>query len=624
MGNVFLFEQQIGRRSSFSPGTRIVPPCRHNVELFLMANETNNQEAPGLFVADEWEERTYEYLADGVMVLDPQLRIVAFGEGAERITGYSREEAVGQNCQMLFRCGVSGQNCPAAITLSAGDPVTNFHCEIFTKDDDRIPVCVNSSPVRDREGKVSSAVVAFRNVAEVRDLAMRLAEANIRMAGEKEKLSSILNSIADGVFTVDSRYRVTSFNRAAGEITGFRPEEVIGRPCHTVFRSTVCREECPLKTTVRTGEPVTNYEVEILDRHNRAKPISVSTALLRDSDGRIIGGVETFRDLSRLKELAEQVRVKYSFANIVGKSESMQQVFQVIRDVAPTNTTVLIQGETGTGKEVVARAIHYTSPRRDMPFVPVSCGALPDSLLESELFGHVRGAFTGASSDRPGRFELADGGTLLLDEIGEVSPALQIKLLRVIETKEFERLGDRKTTTVDVRIIAATNRDLRESVSEGRFREDLYYRLNVLSIKMPPLRERAEDVPLLVRHFIEAFNEDTGKRIQGVSQKTMDILVDYPWPGNVRQLENAIEHAFIHCTGPLIHPRHLPEELQRPHAPIIDRVSTTERPIDSLEKELILSALHRASFRRSEAARFLGISRSSLWRKMKKHGIETP
>jgi len=588
-----------------------------------MQNENDSEKGAASLVTQEWDEATYEYLADGVMVLDRQLTIVAFGEGAERITGYSREEAVDQKCDLLFRCGVSGQTCPAAVTLSTGRPVANFHCEVFTKDDDQIPVCVNSSPVRDKEGKVSSAVVTFRNVAEVRDLTLKLCEANVRMAREKEKLSSILNSIADGVFTVDQEYHVTSFNKAAEKITGFQREDVIGKACHTIFRSSICRGECPLKATVRTGEPVTNYEIEILDKNNQIRPISVSTALLRDSDGRIIGGVETFRDLSQLKELSEQLRVKYSFANIVGKSEVMQRVFRVIREVAPTNTTVLIQGETGTGKELVARAIHYTSPRKDKPFVAVSCAALPDSLLESELFGHVRGAFTGAESDRPGRFELADGGTLFLDEIGEVSPALQVKLLRVIETKEFERLGDRKTTRVDVRFIAATNRNLQQSVAEGRFREDLYYRLNVLAIRIPLLRERAEDIPLLVEHFIEAFNEQTGKGIRGVAQKTMDILVDYPWPGNVRQLENAIEHAFIHCTGELIQPRHLPEEFYGPHTSFIEKVSDKERPLDALEKELILSALERASYRRSEAARLLGISRSSLWRKMKKHGIES-
>jgi PAS domain S-box-containing protein len=417
-----------------------------------------------------------------------------------------------RNAASCSRCGVSGQTCPATVTLSTGQPVLNFRCDIFTKDDDEIPICVSGSPIRDPEGNVSSVVLTFRNVAELRELMVRVTETNLRLAAEKGKLSSILNSIADGVFTVDSEYRVTSFNRAAQEITGFLAQEVIGKPCHIVFRSTVCREECPLKRTVRTGEPVTNYEIEILDRHNRIKPISVSTALLRDSDWHIIGGVETFRDLSQLKELAAQVRVKYSFANIVGKSEPMQRVFRVVRDVAPTNTTVLLEGETGTGKEVVARAIHHTSPRKEKPFVAVCCAALPDSLLENELFGHVKGAFTGADSDRPGRFELADGGTLFLDEIGEVSPALQVKLLRVIERKEFERLGDRKTTKVDVRIVAATNRDLQQSVTEGKFRQDLYYRLNVLAMRLPPLRERAEDIPLLVRHFIESFNAQTGKK----------------------------------------------------------------------------------------------------------------
>ena len=586
-----------------------------------MPNEIDNQRPSDFLSASDWDERSYEYLADGVMVLDHQLTIVAFGEGAERITGYTREEVVGQKCDILFRCGISGEACPAAATLSIGQPVANFRCDVFTKNDDQIPICVSSSPIRDNTGKVSGAVLTFRNVAEVWELMLRLEETNVRLAAEKGKLSSILNSIADGVFTVDSEYRITSFNKAAQDITGFLANEAIGKPCHTVFRSTVCREECPLKTTVRTGEPVSNFEIEIVDRHNRLKPISVSTALLKDTDGRIVGGVETFRDLSQLKELSEQLHVKYSFASIIGKSHAMQDVFRVIRSAAPSNTTVLIQGDTGTGKEVVARAIHHTSPRKDKPFVAVSCAALPDSLLENELFGHVRGAFTGADSDQPGRFELANDGTLFLDEIGEVSPALQVKLLRVIERKEFERLGDRKTTKVDVRFIAATNRDLQQGVADGKFREDLYYRLNVLTIKLPPLRERAEDIPLLVRHFIERFNAQTGKEIQGVAQKTMDILVDYAWPGNVRQLENAIEHAFIHCTGGLIQPRHLPEELQRPDRSLIGRVAAAERPFDSLEKELILNALEKASYRRSEAARLLGMSRSSLWRKMKKHGI---
>ncbi len=589
-----------------------------------MASETESQRPAEALAGDEWDEGDYGYLADGVMVLDHQLTIVAWSEGAERITSYSREEAVGQKCDLLFQCGLPGRTCPGATTLSTAQPVANFHCQVFTKDHDQIPLCVNSSPVRDKEGKVSGAVVVFRDVAEVRDLTLRLSEANTRIATEKEKLSSIVNSIADGVFTVDEEYRVTSFNKAAQEITGFSPEEVIGEPCHRVFRSTICRGECPLKATVRTGEPVTSHEIEILDRHNRLKPISVSTALLRDSDGQIVGAVETFRDLSRLKELTEQLRVKYSFANILGKSEVMQKVFRVIRDAAPCGTTVLIEGETGTGKELVARAIHHTSPRMHKPFVAVSCGALPDSLLESELFGHVRGAFTGAESDRPGRFELANGGTLFLDEIGEVSPALQVKLLRVIETREFERLGDRKTTRVDVRFIAATNRDLRKDVSSGRFREDLFYRVNVLAIRLPPLRERVEDIPLLVEHFVRVFNEQRGKKIRGVSQETMDILVDYPWPGNVRQLENAIEHAFIHCTGGLIQPHHLPEELQQPHRWVVERASAADRPLESLEKEIIMVALERTSWRRSEAARLLGISRSSLWRKMRKHRIESP
>jgi PAS domain S-box-containing protein len=563
----------------------------------------------------------FEQLADGVFVVDRELKIIAFSEGAERITGYRREEVIGKHCPALFRSQNCEEGCPAKATLATGEMLSNCQYTIFTKDDDEIPICLSTAPLKDKEGKVTAVVGTFRNLAEVRNLIARLSVASRQTTLAKNKLQAIMNSINDGVFTVDEKYHLTAFNRAAQEITRFSEAEVLGKPCREVFRSSTCREECPLRKTMRTGHSVTNFELEILTRRNSYLPISVSTALLKDEAGKVIGGVETFRDMSQIKQLTEELAGKYSFGNIIGKSYRMQGIYKLVTDVAVTTSTVLIEGETGTGKELVARAIHYHSPRREYPFITVSCAALPETLLESELFGHVKGAFTGAISDRKGRFESAAGGTVFLDEIGEISPAVQVKLLRVLESQQFERVGETKTIHVDIRLIAATNQTLLKKVEKGEFRQDLYYRLNIVRLKLPPLRERREDIPLLLEHFITLFNKRTGRHVTGISLEAMNILVDHPWPGNVRQLENSIEHAFIHCRSGLIQPQHLPEELGLPDKKILARVSQKRRPLAELERELIIETLAKHKGNRTFTARDLGISRSSLWRKMKKHNI---
>ncbi len=563
----------------------------------------------------------FEQLADGVFVVDRELKIIAFSEGAERITGYCREEVVGKYCPDLFHSQNCEEGCPARVTLATGEMLSNCQYTVFTKDDDEIPICLSTAPLKDKEGQITAVVGTFRNLAEVRALIARLSVASRQTILEKNKLQAIMNSITDGVFTVDEKYHLTAFNRAAQEITGFSEAEVLGKHCHEVFRSLTCREECPLRKTMRTGCSVTNFELEIFTRRNCYLPISVSTALLKDEAGKVIGGVETFRDMSQLKQLTEELAGKYSFGNIIGKSYQMQRIYKLITEVAVTTSTVLIEGETGTGKDLVARAIHYHSPRREYPFVTVNCAALPATLLESELFGHVKGAFTGAISDRKGRFESASGGTVFLDEIGEISPAVQVKLLRVLEKQQFERVGETKTIQVDIRLIAATNQTLLEKVERGEFRQDLYYRLNIVRLKLPPLRERREDIPLLLEHFISLFNKRTGRHVTGVSPEAMNVLVDHPWPGNVRQLENAIEHAFIHCQRGLIQPQHLPEELGVPERRILAKASQKRCPLAELERELIIEILAKHKWNRALAAGDLGISRSSLWRKMKKHNI---
>ncbi|MBA7518245.1 Anaerobic nitric oxide reductase transcription regulator NorR [subsurface metagenome] len=439
---------------------------------------------------------------------------------------------------------------------------------------------------------------------------------------ENARLISILNSITDGVLTVDNEWRITSFNPAAERITGHKAENVMGKQCYEVMKSETCKTNCPLRKTMATKIPVYDYEIEIVSAHGETIPISVNTALLIDEENEIIGGVETFRDLSFYKNVSEELNLKYSFANMIGKDKKMQEIYSLLQTISPTSTTILIMGETGTGKELVARAIHHNSPRKDKPFIKVDCASLPETLLESELFGYKKGAFTDAKTDKPGKFELADSGTIFLDEIGNIPLSIQAKLLRVLEEHAFESLGGIKTVKVDVRIITATNRDLQQAIKQGKFREDFYYRLNVVPITLPPLRERTEDIPLLIEHFIKIFGKRFNKTITNVSSDAMDLLLDYPWPGNVRQLEHAIEHAFIHCTGRIIQTGHLPDDIIQKASILVDRILKTEDPIDEIEKEVILEALKRNHWDREKTAKTLKISRITLWRKMKKYSIK--
>jgi len=430
----------------------------------------------------------------------------------------------------------------------------------------------------------------------------------------------ILDSIADGVFTVDSDDRITSFNRAAEEITGFSREEALGQFCFDIFRASICQGDCALARSIETGRPIVNLPVTILTKDDREVPISISTAVLRDTDGAVIGGVETFRDLSAIEELRKELAGRYTFEDIVSKNHRILRIFEILPDIAESDSTVLIQGPSGSGKELFAKAIHHLSPHASGPYVQINCGALPDSLLESELFGYVKGAFTGADRDKPGRIAAAEGGTLLLDELGDLSAAMQVKLLRVLQERKYEPLGTNKPRTADVRVIAATNRDLAALIEDGTFRRDLFYRVNVVKIDLPPLAERREDIPLLVDHFIRRFNARRGKTITGVSDRVMELLMRHPFPGNVRELENIIEHAFVLCKGGEIQLEHLPPELTAGDS----QQAARSRPLQDAEADAIRDALDRFNGNKIEAARFLGVSRTTLWRKLRKLPDATP
>lgn len=433
----------------------------------------------------------------------------------------------------------------------------------------------------------------------------------------------ILESISDGVFTVDHNWKITSFNRAAELITGISRDEAIGRFCWEVFRSTMCENDCPLQKTFDQGSSTVNVQGYIIDRNSRRIPVSVSAALLQDEEGHTLGGVETFRDLSDVEALRQELHSSSQMGELVSKSRSMNAIFKLLPRVAQSESTVLIQGETGTGKELLARTIHQLSLRQEKPFIPMNCGALPESLLESELFGFKAGAFTDAKKDKPGHFALAHQGTLFLDEIAETSQAFQIKLLRVLQEREFTPLGGTTPQKMDTRIITASNRDLALMVERGEFRQDLFYRINVIKLTLPPLRERKEDIPLLIHSFVQRFNALYSRKLLGVNEHALKLLMQYDYPGNIRELENIIECAFVLCPADIIEPEHLPENVRGTRN---EHVSAGNARLAAQEAEAraIMQALEENRYNRAQTAKTLGMHKSTLYRKMAKYGIHPP
>ena len=430
----------------------------------------------------------------------------------------------------------------------------------------------------------------------------------------------ILDSIADGVFTVDRDWKITSFNKAAEHITKIPRDEAIGQQCCDVFRASICEQGCVLRETMKSGQQVINRPVYIIDSDGETIPISVSTALLKNRDGNIIGGAETFRDLSVVEELRRKLDKKYSYQDIVSKNNKMLEIFDILPSIAESESTVLIEGESGVGKELFARAIHNLSPRKNKPLITINCGAIPDTLLESELFGYKAGAFTDARKDKPGRFALGEGGTIFLDEIGDISPALQVRLLRVLQDGYYEPLGGTEQIQADVRIIAATNKQLEKLIKKELFREDLYYRINVIKINLHPLRERKEDIPLLANHFISRFNKLKPKLITGISPEVLSILMNHNFHGNIRELENIIEYSFVLNSSGKIETKDLPENLR----PTEDNKQVGIKSIDDIETQFILETLRNCNWNRSEAAKQLNMHKTTLWRKMKKLHIKSP
>jgi len=428
--------------------------------------------------------------------------------------------------------------------------------------------------------------------------------------------TAILDSIVEGVFTVDKDLKITYFNKPAEKITGVPKEEALGKFCFEVLRSNICESACPIKSTIESGKEIINMQVNILRSDSKQIPISVNASALKGKKGNIIGGVETFRDLSTIEALRKEIRQNYTFEDIISKNHKVLELFNILPNIAESETTVLIQGPSGSGKELFARALHNLSFRKNGPFIPINCSALPDTLLESELFGYVKGAFTDAKKDKPGRFSLAKGGTIFLDEVESISQATQVKLLRVLQEKEYEPLGSTSSVKSDVRLISACKEDLFPLIKKNKFRDDLYFRLNVVKIELPSLIERRDDIPLLIDHFIEKFNHKMGKYINQVSRNVLEILMNYNFPGNIRELENIIEHAFVMCANEIIQIEHLPPELQVRKSRSTQKHKSNHLLQDS-ERKTILDALTKNNWNKVETAKELNLHRSTLWRKMK-------
>jgi PAS domain S-box-containing protein len=436
-----------------------------------------------------------------------------------------------------------------------------------------------------------------------------------------ERFEAVLNSISDGVFAVDSEWRITCFNAAAERTLGVRRGDAIGRPCDEIFRSNICEEACALRYTMETGRPIVNLLIHITDAQGTQVPVTISTALLKDPRGKVIGGVETFRDLNMVRQLVRDVEGNAGGEGIITADPRIKKLLEIVPTIARSDSTVLIEGESGTGKGLLARAIHRASARSDGPMVTINCGALPEQLLESELFGYKAGAFTDAKRDKPGRVETAAGGTLFLDEIGDLPLPIQVKLLRLLQERLYEPLGGVRSRKADVRVVAATNHNLGRMVEEGTFRRDLYYRVNVIRLEMPPLRERSADVPLLADAFLRKLSMTRGKVVEGVNRAAMQRLMRYDYPGNVRELENILEHAYVLCTGTRIGERDLPDWLLAKERAGEAGGSTT---LEDVEARFIREALARNRWNRQATARELGMHKTTLHRKIRRLGIELP
>ncbi len=558
---------------------------------------------------------------DGVVVLSPALSVMSANHVIRWIIG--REPKPGKPFpidKLLEEPELSRVRGSIRHALETGQPEIGDTVKLLC--DGGISLSCNYAvyPIFDQKQLIIGTILSFQNPAPPQS-SDRSKKSRVSLRHNAPDHDTLIDKLPEAVFTITPHWRISSFNKMAETITGYTREEAIGKYCWEIFHSDKCKLTCPLRTALDSGQTAMDQEVRILNKEGRRQVILVNTSVLRDDSGLVMGALETFRPLTGEIHPPNGVDYHYSFADIVGKSESMQRLFTAVPDIAASDANVLITGESGTGKDLFARAIHDHSLRSKGPFIAVNCASFAETLLESELFGHEKAAFTGAEHAKQGRFEMAKGGTIFLDEIGDLKRELQVKLLRVIEQREFERVGGTRTIPLQARIISATNMNLAEAIREGRFREDFYYRLKTVHLTIPPLRERKEDIPLLIAYFIKKLNKQYNKSVRSVDTKVMRFFQKYHFPGNVRELERALEHAYVFVKGPVIFMSNLPEREEFTR----DGDSGQAGPpghMNKKSKDAVLWALAQTGGKRKEAAERLQMSRTSLWRLMKDHGLE--
>jgi PAS domain S-box-containing protein len=561
----------------------------------------------------QWLE-VLDELNIGAMIVDRRYRIQAINHCAQALIGMRLNEVAQCDCREVF----TGVPCVGTCVVESGgrDGYADATVHFFDEEECAYTVTRIATPIFDDNHQVAGCLTILQDHSPISDLIDRLRY-------EERRLKNILDSLDVAVFTINCGGLITFFNTMAEKISGYDRDEVLGQPCAAIFESDVSQDVCLLQDAVADGRSRSVHQGRLIGKFGESVPIRANYMALRNEKGTIVGGLATFQDMTLVQQLNQAIRKRYTFQDMIGKSPPMQRLFDMIPMVADSPATVLIEGPTGTGKDLLARIIHSSSPRKNRPWVKINCAAMPENLLESELFGYAKGAFTGAERDKPGRFQEAHGGTIFLDEIADLPLSLQAKLLRVLEDKEFYPLGSRKIQKVDVRIISATNQDLTRMVGTGKFREDLFYRLNVVRMELPPLTERLDDLPLLIHHVLRKLSAARGLPPPMITEKAMQVLLNYAYPGNVREMENILEHALILCRSAPIEDHHLPDYLYLSfrRSP---RKNAAAETADSgrQEREAIAAALEKHNGHRSRAARELGMDRSTLWRKMKRMGFD--
>ncbi len=558
----------------------------------------------------------FDTFSMGVMVVGPDRKIISLNHSAEIITGYNESDLRGKTCSQVLLDSLCGGECQYQDAVESGRQAGSVDFEVSDRSKGKHNITRIVSPIYGPDQIPAGCIEIFQDHTVFKDLLERVRH-------DDRRLKIILDNLDIGVLTVDRGGHITFFNNRAETITGFNRGNVLGKSCSMIFGKTSAHDMLLFEETIADGQARSTGEGEIKTRDGQAIPIRANYMALKNEDGRIVGGLATISDLSLKYQFNSEIRGRYTFYDMVGKDPAMQKIFEIVPVVAASDATILIEGPTGTGKDVLAKVIHNASKRSKKALVKVNCAALPDNLLESEMFGYVKGAFTGAEKDKPGRFQEADRGSIFLDEIGDLPLSLQAKLLRVLEDREFYPLGSRKTTTVDVRIISATNQNLEQLVREKRFREDLFYRLNVMRLDLPSLKDRRGDIPLLISHILKRLCATRNTAVEKISNDALEVLLNYDYPGNVRELENILEHALIVCQGKIIERNHLPLSLQGgpPSRLPAPEKPAFEKEIEYSEKTLILDALQKYNWNKGKTASALDMNRSTLWRKMKKYNI---